>query len=317
MNDLKIFASTNSKKNFISIFLALFVLYLVFSNFDLKKSYQIINNANFFALTFALIFHYLIIPIRAFRWRLQLEKIGLTLPISYLTKTLFFAQFFNGILPAKLGEFYRAHTLKKNHGLSISKNIGLIFIERVIDLIILIIFTIFSAYSLFGKNIPPIIKNSILITSIIMGMIIFFIIILKYNYLNTARILPNFINKKVDVFIKSATIPLNIFLPLVMCSIIIWTLEIISLYLCTVSIGYPISIWLAIFTTLTSSLLTAIPITPAGTGAVEIGVLGIFSLVGIESTVAVTILILFRVISYWSHIIFGFIAYIFSKNFNL
>ena len=191
MNGEKIFDYANLKKGLISIVLAFIILYLIFSNIDLQKSYKILINANFFVILLSFFFHYLTIPIRAIRWSLQLETVGFRQSILNLTKVIFFAQFFNGILPAKLGELYRAHTLKKNYNLSISENLGVIFVERIIDVIILILLTIFSAYSVFGSKVPFIVKNSILVTSILMITGTAIILSLKFNYLNLSKILPS------------------------------------------------------------------------------------------------------------------------------
>lgn len=66
----------------------------------------------------------------------------------------------------------------------------------------------------------------------------------------------------------------------------------------------------AFFVALTGSLLTAVPLTPAGIGVVEAGVVAVLTLVyGIGQTEALAITLVDRAISVLSIIILGSIAY--------
>ena len=50
---------------------------------------------------------------------------------------------------------------------------------------------------------------------------------------------------------------------------------------------------------LSASLVSALPITPSGLGAVEFAIVGVFVLVGVDAGVVAGIAILDRAISYW------------------
>ena len=69
-----------------------------------------------------------------------------------------------------------------------------------------------------------------------------------------------------------------------------------------------------VFIALASSLLTTIPFTPAGLGAVEGTMVFVLTTFAVEKNLAGSVAILDRVISYWSIILFGAILYIFSKK---
>jgi uncharacterized protein (TIRG00374 family) len=69
-----------------------------------------------------------------------------------------------------------------------------------------------------------------------------------------------------------------------------------------------------IFIALSSSLLTAVPFTPAGLGIVEVVITGVLTFFGISSSLGGAVTLLDRVINFWSIIVFGLILYIFSKR---
>ena len=71
----------------------------------------------------------------------------------------------------------------------------------------------------------------------------------------------------------------------------------------------------AVFVALIGSLLTAVPLSPAGLGIVEAGVVGVLHVAyGVPLPEATAIALLDRVISVFSIIIFGSIAYFFSSK---
>ena len=66
---------------------------------------------------------------------------------------------------------------------------------------------------------------------------------------------------------------------------------------------------------LIGSLLTAVPLSPAGLGIVEAGVVGVLTVAyGVPLPEATAIALLDRVISVFSVIVLGSIAYLFSKK---
>jgi uncharacterized protein (TIRG00374 family) len=56
-------------------------------------------------------------------------------------------------------------------------------------------------------------------------------------------------------------------------------------------------------------LLTVVPLTPAGLGFVELGVVGMLTVLGIGQQTAASIALLDRVVAYWSVIVVGAIVY--------
>ena len=100
---------------------------------------------------------------------------------------------------------------------------------------------------------------------------------------------------------------------LVVVTGLIWATEAMRLFLVVEAMGFSdvhIGISGAFFVALTASLLTAVPLTPAGIGFVEGAVVGLLTFVyGIGQTEALAIVLVDRAISVLSVILFGSIAY--------
>lgn len=107
------------------------------TDFDVLKSAARRANYFWFAISMALsIFSYWL---RAARWRLLLDPIGYKIPLSSGFWAIAFAYFMNLTIP-RSGELARATSLYKMEKVPVDKSIGIIILERVIDLIFLTMF---------------------------------------------------------------------------------------------------------------------------------------------------------------------------------
>ena len=105
---------------------------------------------------------------------------------------------------------------------------------------------------------------------------------------------------------------------LVILTGLIWGTEATRLFLVVQAFGFPdvhLGISGAFFVALSASLLTAVPLTPAGIGFVEGGVVGLLTIVyGVSAPNAVAITLVDRAISVLSIIVIGSIAYAISPK---
>ena len=92
--------------------------------------------------------------------------------------------------------------------------------------------------------------------------------------------------------------------------------EALRLFFVVKALGFPdveLGVSGAVFVALIGSLLTAVPLSPAGLGIVEAGIVGVLTVVyKVPLAEATAIALLDRVISVFSVIIFGSILYVFS-----
>ena len=92
------------------------------------------SQANPWWLLAAVGIYYLGFPLRGYRWALLIRGTGYPLKVKDSTEIILISWLVNCVVPAKLGDVYRAYLLRINTGVSLSKTFGTVFIERVFDL---------------------------------------------------------------------------------------------------------------------------------------------------------------------------------------
>src|SRR5258708_4356536 len=121
-----------------------------------------VRQANPALLALAFLAFYATFPVRALRWRRLLDNVELTtheeggqrLGIPVLSEIIFLGWFANCIVPAKLGDAYRAYLLKLNAAVSFSTTVGTILAARIIDLVVLFVLMLATTALSFGRAVP-------------------------------------------------------------------------------------------------------------------------------------------------------------------
>src|SRR6266516_2741419 len=122
---------------------ALLVLLFVFVlGVDLGRTWSQIVHADLGLLLVALAMYYLTFPLRGFRWAFILRRTGTPIRLVPATEILFLSWFVNCLVPAKLGDLYRAYLLKGTYGASASRTVGAIFIAGFVVAVALVLFVL-------------------------------------------------------------------------------------------------------------------------------------------------------------------------------
>ena len=105
----------------------------------------------------ALLAYYATFPSRGLRWRFVLGRSAPRSASATPREILFLSWFVNCLVPAKLGDLYRAYLLKGNYGGSISRTVGTIFIERIADIVVIFALALAAGFWSFrGRSRPEI-----------------------------------------------------------------------------------------------------------------------------------------------------------------
>jgi glycosyltransferase 2 family protein len=297
------------------ILLALFVRAL--PGFKLDQVPGLILQANALGLLAAFAVFYAGFPLRGLRWATLIRGTGYPLKLRDATEIIFISWLVNCLVPAKLGDLYRAYLLKINSAVSLSRTFGTVFIERVLDLFAIVIFGLGSGYWSFRGRLPDEVQ---VVFAIGVGVVILLAIgLLTMRNLGRRVILalplPHKVLEFYDRFEEGvfSAVGLRALPRLVLLTGLIWTTEAMRLFLVVEAMGFPdvhLGISGAFFVALTGSLLTAVPFTPAGIGVVETAVVFVLTQVyGVPPTEALAITLVDRVISVLSIIVFGSVAY--------
>src|SRR4029078_1763365 len=100
-------------------------------NIDIGETWRQISGANPLFLLLATLSYYATFPLRGLRWRFVLSQVGTHIGRRDATEILFLSGFVNCLVPAKLGDLYRAYLLKGNYGGSVSRPGGGIFLLAI------------------------------------------------------------------------------------------------------------------------------------------------------------------------------------------
>lgn len=308
-------AITN-KRTIISFIVAFVIFYMLFLQLDINKVISIIKSVNILLYLFAFFVYYISFPIRGLRWGILLKNIEFKDKFRNILEIFFLSWFVNSLIPAKLGDIYRGYLCRENYKISTSKVVGTIFVERIYDVLVLVILLGLSAALSFKINVPEGIKTAIKLGFGLAFILILGLLFIKYKKKYIYRFLPQ---KIAEIFLNFeegashsivvGTIPIILFY-----TVIVWLLECVRLYIVLEAVNVNIPISMVIFIALSSALLTALPLTPSGLGVVEFTIAGILTLVQIPYDVAISVAIIDRFISYWSLIIIGGITYILTDK---
>lgn len=301
--------------------LLLFLLFRLVSgdDFDWGLVAQLIGNANFGFLALAFVAYYATFPIRSLRWRFVLARTGVRVRWRDATEILFLSWFVNCLVPAKLGDLYRAYLLRANYGASLSRTVGTIFIERVADLIVIAGLALAAGFWSFRGRARPEIDALFIVGFAVAGALVVLVIVLRLAGAHLGRWLPGRIGVLWERFHHGSTGALNVrTIPVILLlTAAIWTLEGARLYFVIRALGLEevnLGISASVFVALAASLLTAIPLTPAGFGFVEAGIVGALSLYGVTREPAFAVALTDRTLTVISVIILGGILYAFSRK---
>jgi uncharacterized membrane protein YbhN (UPF0104 family) len=110
--------------------------------------------ANPALLLVAFVIFYLGFPLRGWRWARLVRATGYRLPVFDATEIIFVSWLVNCLVPAKLGDLYRAWLLKINSPVSLSRTFGTVFIERILDLFAIVVLGLASGYVSFRNGLP-------------------------------------------------------------------------------------------------------------------------------------------------------------------
>jgi uncharacterized protein (TIRG00374 family) len=289
-----------------------------------------VRQANPALLLLAFVAFYLTFPVRALRWRRLLDNVeistheegGKRLGVPVLTEIIFLGWFANCIVPAKLGDAYRAFLLKLNANVSFSTTIGTILAERIIDIVILFVLMLAATGLSFGRAVPA---EVLVLMQIGCGLVVLVVIgLISMRRLRPLieRLLPTRLHEQYGRFEHGTLNSFRGIPGLVALTGVAWAGEVARLYLVTLSLGLGgIAQSVIVFVALAAALMTTLPLTPAGLGFAEGAIVGVLLLAaraglapGVDEHAAASIALLDRGISYWSIVALGLVVYPLSRR---
>ncbi|MBA2255024.1 MAG: flippase-like domain-containing protein [Chloroflexi bacterium] len=310
-------------RTIISIVVPLIIVALVARNLpglQLEKLGPTIAAASPGLLLVAFLIHYSGFPLRGYRWHRLLRGAGANIGVRDATEILFISWLVNCVVPAKLGDVYRAYLLRLNFLVSLSRTFGTVFIERVFDLFAIALLGLAAGFWSFRDGLSNEVRIIFALGLVIIAALAVGLLLLRNFGRRTLERLPLphrvldfydrfeegvFSIRRGDVWRIGALTGL------------IWSTEAVRLMFVVAALGFDVNLGIsgAFFVALAASLLTAIPLTPAGLGVVEAAIITILTVIyRVPVTEATAIALVDRGISVVSVIVLGGIAYLLSSK---
>jgi uncharacterized protein (TIRG00374 family) len=295
------------------------------SNINPQKTWQAIKSANLLFFFIAFVIYYLSFGLRALRWRMLLENVGFTsakgvhLPKFWkLVEIIYISFFANVVVPAKLGDLYRAYLLRQEIGVSTTRSFGTVLAERLLDLIVLLLLFIPAIIISLRENMPPQLRLRLQILLVLVVLGIAGLIGLRLAREPIARLVPARFRDHYYHFQEGTLGSFRRLPTLTLLTVGVWLCESLRFFFVALSlqlIGGSLLhiIAAAIFIGLGEALLTAIPTTGGGVGLVEGGMVAMIALFyqgpnAVNLTAAA--ILLDRTISLFSILAIGLIVFL-------
>ena len=273
----------------IGLFLFIFVLYRI----DIGKSISMLMKVNIKWLSIAAILVFPLILAKTYRWKLLLKAQDIDLSLWKLVRFFCIGLWGGFVAIGQLGDFIKVIYLK-NEGFSLAKSFMSVFIDRIFDLVILIIFAYAGILIL-----PQFFHSQILLFSFVLFIVllVFVFVIRKrrfflskvYNYLLSCK----FINKTkfdnlLNITIGSRKYLLRAFLFSFVASIIYF----LRIYLLAIGVNIDMPYYYLIACIAIASIVSIIPISICGIGTRDATLVFLFSLLGKNREAAVSLSLL-------------------------
>jgi uncharacterized membrane protein YbhN (UPF0104 family) len=304
-----------SPQTFFSFAIAVAVLWFVVRRLDLNPVAILgqIQRANPALFAVAFVFWYGSFFVRGWRWGRMIDSAGISqagdqrIPRApRMAEIILIAYFANSLVPAKLGDAYRSYLLKREIGVPFSAGLGTVLAERLVDAMMLVVVLAGSALVVFGRAMPTQASPALTLGALLFGAGLIGLGLMWLTRDTLARFLPPRIHEAYTrlhgAVFGSLRRPVLVF----GIGLLLWFGDGMRVWFVARSLNAGISPAAAILVAVMGALLTVIPFTPAGLGVVELGVGSVLvGVIGLDPVLAGSIILLDRVVAYWSLLLVG------------
>ena len=302
-------------RELISTLIPLVLIAVAARGVDWSQTLSTLQHANVLLLADALAIYYLTFPLRSARWARLLREGGTAIGWRDLLRILFLGWFVNCIVPAKLGDLYRSYLVKRRFGISLSRTVGVVVAERLLDLLVVFALLVVGGYVAFGRTVLPDLRV-VYLTGAALGLaIVAAFAAVYYVAPRVARFFPAEARRIGRLFREGM---LHSFRALPVAgplTLAIWGAEAARLAFVLASLGLELPISGVIFVAVATSLLTTVPLTPAGFGFVEIAMVYVLTEgFGVAQHDAIAVAVVDRAVSVLSVIVIGAVVYALSRK---
>ena len=302
---------------YVSIAITLVILVCLAAMLDIKEIWREIAATDKKFLVLGGLAHYATYPVRGWRWRrclLHLSPQGSTGRFGLL---VFFYNFVDNVVPAKLGDVYGAHLARINFGIRRSAAMGSIVFVRTVDAWIVLLLASTASWLLFSARMTrPVVWS--LIGGTVIAVAATSVVLVFFLFRNSLPgWLPEKIQQMIHAFRRGMSPRPREIIPIAFLTVLIWILETVWIVFLALAFDLRLSPAEAVFLTMLPLLASAFPLTPSGAGAVELTLFSCLRVVGVATPTAVSLTVVNRFIDYWLHIGLGLLTWAIRRSIGL
>ena len=290
---------------YLSIVIAGIILIFAATMVDLKQIWREIAACDKRYVILGALAHYATYLVRGMRWRRCLIHLPVKAGSVKFGLLVFFYNFVDNLVPAKLGDLYAAHLARINFKIRRSAALGSIVFLRMLDAWIILTLASLVCWILFADHLPravvwSLIGGGIIAVGATSIMVVFFLF---------KRRLPGWIPQKIQQMIQAFHTgmwprPKELY-PIAVLTVMIWVLETVWIFALLLAFGIQFGLTEAVFLTMIPLLASAFPFTPSGAGVVEITLYSCLRVLGLSSPIAGSLTVVNRFLDYWLHLVLG------------
>ncbi|MEA2518553.1 MAG: glycosyltransferase 2 family protein [Chloroflexota bacterium] len=277
--------------------ISIVALWFVLRGVDLRRTGELLGEADLRWVAFAAVLLSLDLVFRAFRWQRLLRPIAV---VRYppMLGYLLIGYVANNILPARLGELIRVHYLGDREGISRASALGTVVVERVVDLVAVVAI---GSVSLLVLSVRGVVANAILVGAAVAGL---FLIVLALGIVahrlpgmdRVAALVERFptvreLARSLQGGLAVASRPRTLGEALV-ASAASWSVAILALAAIGQAMGVQLSIGQAALISSGIALASAVPAGPSNLGTFEFAAVEIGKAIGIPADTAFALALL-------------------------
>jgi uncharacterized protein (TIRG00374 family) len=251
--------------------------------------------------------------VRAVRWHFLLRNAGEHCHTFSLFEIIFASFFVNCVIPAKMGDVYRAFLVRQRENVGASKALGTIIAERLLDLTVLMGLLVIAGGITFHNRVPGALVPYAVAGALLSAFGVSVVVIMATGRgQRLVRRLPTRISDRYENFRHGTVQSLSPWPFVTLLTVLVWCLEGTRLGLVVASLDLQSLMHPAQFllVALVAALLTTVPFTPGGLGLVEAGMVGVLATVAdVPRNAGASITVLDRSISYGAVAVIGFMFF--------
>lgn len=270
------------------------IFFLVFRKVDMQGVFATMTQANMWLLVVAVLFQLLSTFIASFRWKLVMQRLGFGQDFIFYLRSYFKGSFFNQGLPTSIGgDALRVIDVARNGHRKRDAFYG-VAVDRGLGLVGLLIFNLLAnafAPELLPRNVY--LALNVLVLMGITGFVVFY-------YLNRIKLLEQWVPTRVLLRISERLATVLCDIPAVLkhtvFSLFIHLMALLSMYFIGRGVGLEFDLLTYMVVVPPVILLTIVPISLAGWGVREGGMIGLFTLLGADLTLVLSMSIIYGLI---------------------